>query len=249
MFFFNKKNLYNYTIEEHIFFIFSQKDLKKFGAVFSNFVYSILRIYERGVLDKIQERMLPTMPRCAASAAFHSARLTDVYSAFFLLSAGMLIAISIGIIERIWNKRKQMQETIVRGLRDHHLIPHIHFHHQHHHRNHARPNDRLHFQSPDALPTDRLRGYDSAYLTMLQNQARQVQSFVGFQERDASPEKSRGPDLEPRFHAQRRSAGLKRASWSSFSGLSKRKLRATEKIPPISNVGPTPGTRAFPFHN
>lgn len=184
------------------------------------------------------------MPRCAASAAFHSARLTDVYSAFFLLTAGMLIAISIGIIERIWNKRKQMRETIVRGLREHHLIPHIHFHH---HRDHDRPNDRLHFHSPAALPAGRLRGYDSAYLAMLQNQARQVQSFVGFQERDTTPEKSRGPGLEPRFHVQRRSAGPKRASWSSFSGLSKRKLRSTEKIPPTSNVEIT--TRAFPFHD
>ncbi|XP_070158711.1 uncharacterized protein [Polyergus mexicanus] len=208
---------------------------------------NILRIYERGVLDKIQERMLPTMPRCAASAAFHSARLTDVYSAFFLLTAGMLIAVSIGIIERIWNKRKQMHQTIVRGLREHHLIPHIHFHH--HHRDHDRPNDHSHFHSHDALPTSRLRGYDSTYLTMLQNQARQVQSFVGFQQCDISSEKSRGPGLEPRFHIQRKSAGPKRASWSSFSGLSKRKLKSTEKIPPISNVENIPGTRAFPFYD
>lgn len=215
-----------------------------FDTVFSNFVYSILRIYERGVLDKIQERMLPPMPRCAASAAFHSARLTDVYSAFFLLTAGMLTAISIGIIERIWNKRKQMHQTIVRGLREHHLIPHIHFHN--HHRDHDRPNEHSHFHPHAALPSDRLRSYDSTCLTMLQNQARQVQLFVGLQERDTSPEKSRGPTLEPRFHVQRRSAGPKRASWSSFSGLSKRKLRSTEKIP-TSNVETIPGTRTFPF--
>ncbi|XP_050457023.1 uncharacterized protein LOC126854396 [Cataglyphis hispanica] len=204
---------------------------------------NILRIYERGVLDKIQERMLPTMPRCAASAAFHSARLTDVYSAFFLLTAGMLTAISIGIIERIWNKRKQMHQTIVRGLREHHLIPHIHFHN--HHRDHDnRPNDHSHSHPHVALPSGRLRS-DSTYLTMLQNQARQVQLFVGLQERDTSPKKSRGPGLELRFHIQRRSAGPKRASWSSFSGLSKRKLRSTEKIP-TSNVE-IAGTRTFPF--
>lgn len=187
--------------------------------------------------------MLPTMPRCAASAAFHSARLTDVYSAFFLLTAGILIAISIGIIERIWNKRKQMHKTIVRSLREHHLIPHIHFHH-HHRRHHDRLNPHLH--SHAALLTNRLRGYDSTYLTMLQNQARQLQSFVGFQERDTSPEKSRGPDLGPRFHV-RRSVGPKRASWSSFSGLSKKKLRSTEKILPTSNVETILRTRAF--HN
>lgn len=197
-------------------------------------------------MDKIQERMLPTMPRCAASAAFHSARLTDVYSAFFLLTAGILIAISIGIIERIWNKRKQMHKTIVRSLREHHLIPHIHFHH-HRRRDHDCPNPHLH--SHAALLINRLRGDDSTYLTMLQNQARQVQSFVGFQERDTSPEKSRDPGLEPRFHVRRRSVGPKRAFWSSFSGLSKRKLRLTEKIPPTSNVETILRTRAFPFHN
>lgn len=190
--------------------------------------------------------MLPTMPRCAASAAFHSARLTDVYSAFFLLTAGILIAISIGIIERIWNKRKQMHKTIVRSLREHHLIPHIHFHHN---RDHNRPSNHSHLHSHAALPTNRLRGYDSTYLTMLQNQARQVQSFVGFQERDTSLEKSRGPGLKPRFHVQRKLVGPKRASWSSFSGLSKRKLRLTEKIPPTSNVETVLRTRAFPFHN
>lgn len=184
------------------------------------------------------------MPRCAASVAFHSARLTDVYSAFFLLTAGILIAISIGIIERIWNKRKQMHKTIVRSLREHHLIPHIHFHH---HRDHNRPNDHPRLQLHAALPINKLRSYDSAYLTMLQNQARQVQSFVGFQERDTSPEKSRGPGLESRFHVQRKSVGPKRTSWSSFSGLSKRKLRSIEKIPPTSNVETILRTRAFPF--
>lgn len=198
---------------------------------------SILRIYERGVLDKIQERMLPTMPRCAASAAFHSARLADVYSAFFLLVAGMLTAISIGIIERIWNKRRQMQETIVRGIRQHHLISHIHFHHHHDRNNHPHRNT--------VPPTGGLRGYDPAYLIILQNHARQVQSFVGLQDHDAlPPEKSRG--AEPRFQVRRRSAGLKRASWASFSGLSKKKMRATEKITPSSNAEIN---RVFPFHD
>lgn len=197
-------------------------------------VCSILRIYERGVLDKIQERMLPTMPRCAASAAFHSARLADVYSAFFLLMAGMVTAISIGIFERIWNKRKQMRETVVRGIRKHNLISHLHFHHHGSHDRHLYPHV--------AVPTDKLRSYDPAYLTMLQNHARQVQSFVGLQERNVSPEKPRG--LEPRLQVRRRLIGPKRASWSSFSGLSKRKMRSTERIPPTSNAE---NIRVFPF--
>ncbi|KAL6268602.1 hypothetical protein P5V15_001734 [Pogonomyrmex californicus] len=199
---------------------------------------NILRIYERGVLDKIQERMLPTMPRCAASAAFHSARFADVYSAFFLLMAGIVIAISIGIIERIWNKRRQMRETIVRGIREHNLIPHLHFHHHHDGPSDRRPH--LHI----AAPTGKLHGYDPAYLTMLQNHARQVQSFVGFQDRDTSPEKLK--NLESRVQVRRRSIGPKRASWSSFSGLSKKKIRSSERILPPSN---TENIRIFPFHN
>jgi len=174
------------------------------------------------------------MPRCAASAAFHSARLADVYSAFFLLVAGMITALSIGIFERLWNKRKQMRETVVRGIRKHNLIPHLHFHHPHD-GSHDRPY--LHV----AAPTCKLRDYDPAYLTMLQDHARQVQSFVGVQER-VSPEK---PGLEPRLRV-RRSVGPKRASWSSFSGLSKGKMRSTKRIPLISNAE---NIRIFPFRN
>ncbi|XP_012062681.1 PREDICTED: glutamate receptor ionotropic, delta-2-like [Atta cephalotes] len=198
---------------------------------------NILRIYERGVLDKIQERMLPTMPRCAASADFHSARLADVYSAFFLLVAGMVIAISIGIFERIWNKRRQMQETVVRGIRKHNLISHLHFHH-HHDGGHNRSNDHPHLV---AAPTGKLRGYNLPYMIMLQDHARQVQSFVGFQERDVSLEESRG--LEP-LKVRQKSAGPKRASWSSFSSLPKRKIKSTKKIP--SNME---NIRVFPFNN
>ena len=200
------------------------------------FICSILRIYERGVLDKIQERMLPTMPRCAASADFHSARLADVYSAFFLLVAGMVIAISIGIFERIWNKRRQMQETVVRGIRKHNLISHLHFHH-HHDGGHNRSNDHPHL----VAPTGKLRGYNLPYMIMLQDHARQVQSFVGFQECDVSLEEPRG--LEP-LKIRQRSAGPKRASWSSFSSLPKRKIKSTKKIP--SNME---NIRVFPFHN
>lgn len=188
--------------------------------------------------------MLPTMPRCASSAAFNSARLADVYSAFFLLVAGMVIAISFGIFERIWNKRRQMRETIVRSIRKHNLIPHFHFHHHqdgdHDHLNARQPH--LHV----AAPIEKLRSYDPAYLTMLQNHARQVQSLVGFQERDVSPEKPRGPALEPRLQVRRRSAGPKRASWSSFSGLPKKKMRSTEKTSPTSNAEKIP---IFPFRD
>ncbi|KAL2715603.1 hypothetical protein V1478_015301 [Vespula squamosa] len=100
---------------------------------------SILRIQEHGVLRRIAERMLPEMPTCKAPTTFNSARLADVYSAFLILIVGLITAVSIGIFERIWNKRKQMQESIVRGFREHHFIPHmphIHFHYHHRHHQH-----------------------------------------------------------------------------------------------------------------
>lgn len=232
-----------YSIKEK-FFPFPKKVFKLHYISFAiyTFVCSILRIYERGVLDKIQERMLPTMPRCASSAAFNSARLADVYSAFFLLVAGMVIAISLGIFERIWNKRKQMRETVVRGIRKHNLIPHLHFHHDSHR------HDRLDARHPHlrVVSIGKSRGYDPAYLTMLQNHARQVQSFVGFQERDVSPKKPRGPGLEPRLQVRQRSTGPKGATWSSFSSLPKSKLRLTEKILSTSNAE---NTRVFPFRD
>jgi len=144
----------------------------------------------------------------------------------------MITAISIGIFERLWNKRKQMRETVVRGIRKHNLIPHLHFYH---------PHDGPHLHV--AAPTCKLRDYDPAYLTMLQDHARQVQSFVGVQERYVSPKK---PGLVPRLQMRRRSVGPKRASWSSFSGLSKRKMRSTKRIPLISNAE---NIRVFPFRN
>ncbi|XP_031846029.1 glutamate receptor 1 isoform X2 [Nomia melanderi] len=86
---------------------------------------NILRIRERGVLDRITERMLPEMPQCKSPTTFHSARLADVYSAFFILIAGGVTAVSIWIAERIWNKRRQMKDTIIRGMRQRHLMPNL----------------------------------------------------------------------------------------------------------------------------
>ncbi|XP_076239157.1 glutamate receptor ionotropic, delta-2 [Calliopsis andreniformis] len=69
---------------------------------------NILKIRERGVLNRLTERMMPEMPQCG------------------------LTAISIWIVERIWNKRRQMKDTIVRGMRQRHLmrnfshLPHLH---------------------------------------------------------------------------------------------------------------------------
>ncbi|XP_020286535.1 glutamate receptor ionotropic, delta-2-like [Pseudomyrmex gracilis] len=187
---------------------------------------NILRSSEYGVLNKIQERMLPTMPRCASSAAFHSARLADVYSAFFLLVAGMITAISIGIVERIWNKRRQMRETIIRGICHHNLLPHIHFHHHHH----VNPQLRHPDVSDGMSSSTGLR--DPAY------HARQMWPLVGLRDRDAvvTPEKSRATGLESRFQVRRRSAVSKRVFWPSFAGLSKKKTRTNERTTPSAEA-------------
>lgn len=183
------------------------------------------------------------MPRCAASTTFHSARLADVYSSFFILTAGMLTAIAIGIFERIWTKRKQMRERIVRGIRHHHLIPNINFH-QHHQDSRHRRNDNYPYSSSHIVPlTSRLRGYDPSYKVMLQNHAHQV-AFVGLQKMDI-PDKTKNSSLEPCFQIRRRPAGPKRVAWSSFSGLSKRKIRSSDKAW-VSNAETT---QVFPFRN
>jgi cyanate permease len=68
-------------------------------------LYSLLRMREAGVLGPIQERMLPIMPRCQAYSAFNSASLTDVYSAFLVLGAGLAAAICVGLSEKLWKHR------------------------------------------------------------------------------------------------------------------------------------------------
>ncbi|XP_011303343.1 uncharacterized protein [Fopius arisanus] len=67
---------------------------------------SILKMGERGVIDKIREKMLPDMPRCQALTTFHSARIADVYSAFIILAIGIVTSLFLGVIERIWNQRR-----------------------------------------------------------------------------------------------------------------------------------------------
>lgn len=83
--------------------------------------FSILRIQERGVLDKIAERMLPAMPMCKQTTTFNSARLADVYSAFIILILGIVTAFTLGVSERIWHGRKRMQDKIIRGMKSHGL--------------------------------------------------------------------------------------------------------------------------------
>ncbi|XP_017888686.1 uncharacterized protein LOC108630130 isoform X2 [Ceratina calcarata] len=197
---------------------------------------TILKIRERGVLNRITERMLPEMPRCKSPTTFHSARLADVYSAFFILIAGCLSAISIGIAERIWNKRRQMKETIVGGMRRHHLIPsrfphftHLphfpsfsHFSHLHLHRN---------AQNDFSQDHDNKRVASSS-VTLENLRANDL-------EIDVEPVTGK-PRSESRFF-WRRQNNSKGENWYPFSSLHREKLGKNQRT---GSTDKTP----FPFH-
>lgn len=67
---------------------------------------------ERGVIDRIGDRMLPDMPKCRDPTTFHSARIADVYSAFIILAIGIVIAVCIGLVERIWSRRLKFKNKL-----------------------------------------------------------------------------------------------------------------------------------------
>ena len=81
--------------------------------------YSIFRIREHGVLDRIKEKMLPEMPKCQDTSNFNSASLVDVYSAFGVLLGGMVISLALCLFERIWAKRIIVQDQFFRSIRTH----------------------------------------------------------------------------------------------------------------------------------
>ncbi|XP_053980714.1 uncharacterized protein LOC128877434 isoform X2 [Hylaeus volcanicus] len=213
---------------------------------------NILRIRERGVLNRITEQMLPEMPQCKSPTTFHSARLADVYSAFFILIAGGLTAISIWIAERIWNKRRQMKNTIVRGIRQSHLMPSLsnlshfprfhpfsQFPHLHLYPRRGKQHD---------LCTNRATRFDSTKNNVMDSSTvtqdiRPGKSIppVGAKEDDRaenSGEEIDRPRFEPRFYKTTRAS----INGVSFSILSTKKHHNTQK-----DDRPTDNT-VFPFH-
>lgn len=74
---------------------------------------------ERGVIDRIREKMLPDMPKCQALTTFHSARIADVYSAFIILLIGVVTSLSLGLFERIWYQRRNVKKRLIRGIFHH----------------------------------------------------------------------------------------------------------------------------------
>ncbi|KAH0568533.1 hypothetical protein KQX54_021145 [Cotesia glomerata] len=86
--------------------------MEKFSPYEKIINLNILRMLERGVIDRIGDRMLPDMPKCRDPTTFHSARIADVYSAFIILAIGIMIAVCIGLVERIWSKRLKFKNKL-----------------------------------------------------------------------------------------------------------------------------------------
>ncbi|XP_057337583.1 glutamate receptor 1-like [Microplitis mediator] len=87
--------------------------MEKFSPYEKIINLSILRMRERGVIDRIGDRMLPNMPKCRDPTTFHSARIADVYSAFIILAIGIVTAVCIGLAERMWSKRKKFKNKLI----------------------------------------------------------------------------------------------------------------------------------------
>nr|XP_003708073.2 PREDICTED: uncharacterized protein LOC100881110 isoform X3 [Megachile rotundata] len=205
---------------------------------------NILKIRERGVLNRITERMLPEMPRCKLATTFHSARLTDVYSAFFILIAGGVSAISIGIIERIWNKRRQMKDTIVRGMRQHHLMPNFsHLPHWPHlpHFPHFPHFPQLHSRSEFTKKHSTKPGnkFDSSTSAGESLKGASNSGEKNEEEGTRSEGETSFQRFEPKFRSWKKQASSRRMNWTSFQGLPKKKSGKETK---------TSTDTVFPFH-
>lgn len=200
--------------------------------------------------------MLPEMPRCKSSTTFHSARLADVYSAFFILIAGGIVAIFIWIIERIWHKRRQMKETIVRRVRQRRLMPshlpylphfksfsHFPFQSQLHSYNDPRSefshdHDCKHNSSIN-------NDYLASKLSISTKHSRKEISLKKRKEKndyidsDEDIDRSR---YESKFFTWKRYSNLKRANWNQFSEFPRSKLDKNKIDRLKDNI-------IFPFHH
>lgn len=209
-------------------------------------------------MDRITERMLPEMPQCKSPTTFHSARLADVYSAFFILIAGGVTAVSIWIAERIWNKRRQMKDTIIRGMRQRHLmlnlshlphLPHLpqlpsfsQFHHLHFYSHHKKQSGLHHTNETQFDSTKRNERFvtdSSAYARDLRTLARISRSRK--RDKDGA-DRSRGivdySRLGSRFYNRR---GHNNLNKSTFLDLPRTKCSSDEKS------GMSSCSTVFPF--
>lgn len=195
--------------------------------------------------------MLPEMPRCKSSTTFHSARLADVYSAFFILIAGGVVAISIWIIERIWHKRRQMKETIIRRVRQRRLMPsHLprfksfsHFSFQSQLRSHNVPRSEFSHdhdcKDNSSINDDCLASNLSTKHSREEISVKKRKEKNDYIDSDEDIDRSR---YESKFSTWKRYSNLKGANWGQFSGSPRSRLDRN-KIDRLKN------NIIFPFHH
>ncbi|CAH2076297.1 unnamed protein product, partial [Iphiclides podalirius] len=75
---------------------------------------SLLQLRGTGVLKRLEDMLVPEMPKCDPLPHFASARATDVRSALILFLIGLVSATLIGVAEYLWNKRVLLQKNITR---------------------------------------------------------------------------------------------------------------------------------------
>ncbi|KAJ8894218.1 hypothetical protein PR048_006830 [Dryococelus australis] len=78
---------------------------------------SLLRMREVGALRRLQESAAAAMPLCSASSSFNSAQLSDVYSAFLLLSGGLVLGLGLAVVEALWNRRQVLAQGLAAASR------------------------------------------------------------------------------------------------------------------------------------
>ncbi|XP_023245945.1 uncharacterized protein LOC106637820 [Copidosoma floridanum] len=69
---------------------------------------SILRMWQYGILPKIVLRIKPPLLDCNGIVEFNKARFADVYGAFCILGAGIVISLGIFFMERTWASKRRL---------------------------------------------------------------------------------------------------------------------------------------------
>lgn len=67
-----------------------------------------MKMYETGIFKYVHSQIFPPMPPCDKSSIFHSARLSDLMTAFGILIVGMVLSLIIWIGECAWKGRRKI---------------------------------------------------------------------------------------------------------------------------------------------